>query len=218
VNARRRFRPAARAARDSRFFTRATPAPARGFSLIIAMLMLAVIGLASAAILRNATSGGQVANNDRLQAQASQYAQFALRFCERQFVLPAASREAQVLAAASPSAWTLPASWATRGGRIAHALSATDIGGALQPRVAPQCLMEATSATHVYTVTARGFSADFRAEPGSGATASGSVVWLQATLYTEGDGGGSATPAPGSAGVAPIVRKRLWQQLLTPPF
>ena len=56
----------------------------RGFSLIIAMLMLAVIGLASAAIMRNATSGDQVANNNRLQTQANQYAQLALRFCESQ--------------------------------------------------------------------------------------------------------------------------------------
>ena len=45
------------------------------------MLMLAVIGLASAAIMRNAVSGDQVANNNRLQTQASQYAQLALRFC-----------------------------------------------------------------------------------------------------------------------------------------
>jgi type IV pilus assembly protein PilX len=215
VNARARLRTAARVSRP---VTRATPAPARGFSLVIAMLMLAVIGLASAAILRNAASGDQVANNNRLQTQASQYAQFALRFCERQLALPAASREAQVWAAGSPPAWTLPDSWATRGERIARTLAAADIGGAQQPRVAPQCLMEATAATHLYTVTARGFSGDFRADPLSGATTSGSVVWLQATLHAEGDGGASATPAPGASGAALTVRKRLWQQLLTPPF
>ena len=65
---------------------------ARGFSLIIAMLMLAVIGLASAAIMRNATSGDQVANNNRLQTQANQYAQLALRFCESQLALSSSAR------------------------------------------------------------------------------------------------------------------------------
>ena len=66
---RRRPSAAPRDARAAQARARAL-AGARGFSLIIAMLMLAVIGLASAAIMRNATSGDQVANNNRLQTQA----------------------------------------------------------------------------------------------------------------------------------------------------
>jgi type II secretory pathway pseudopilin PulG len=183
----------------------------RGISLIIAMLMLAVIGLASAAIMRNATSGDQVATNIRLQTQASQYAQLALRYCARQLALAPAARRASVAAAFAdtPPAWTARANWTTGGLDMAHTLTAADIGSSVPPRVPPQCLVEATIVDKVYTVTARGFSPDFRADAGNGATRSGSVVWLQATLYAEdgaGEGGGLS------------VQRRLWQQLLTPPF
>ena len=193
-------------------------ARARGFSLIIAMLMLAVIGLASAAIMRNATSGDQVANNNRLQTQANQYAQLALRWCGRQLALAADARAAPVFAAANPPAWTNARNWiATGGADAAHTLSAADIGGDVQPRVAPQCLMESTAVPDVYTVTARGFSADFRADASTGATRNGSTVWLQATILAQGaDAGAGAGPA--AAGGPLSVRQRLWQQLLTPPF
>ena len=194
---------------------------ARGFSLIIAMLMLAVIGLASAAIMRNATSGNQVANNNRLQTQANQYAQLALRYCERQLALDAGSRAVPLFAATTPPAWTTPQYWTSPGGaRGAHTLGARDIGSTVQPRVAPQCLMESTAAPGVYTITARGFSADFLADPISGATRNGATVWLQATLHAVGEAAGGLDPAaPADAAIGPlIVRQRLWQQLLTPPF
>ena len=190
---------------------------ARGFSLIIAMLMLAVIGLASAAIMRNATSGDQMANSNRLQTQASQYAQLALRFCEIQMAQAPAARSVTMLPVASTAAWTVKDNWTRPGANAAHALAQADIGSATQPQVAPQCLMEATSVPDVYTVTARGFSADFKADPSTGATRSGSTVWLQATILAEGDGsaaGGSPAAAPGPL----LVRQRVWQQLLTPPF
>jgi type IV pilus assembly protein PilX len=192
-------------------------ARARGFSLIVAMLMLAIIGLASAAIMRNATSGDQAANSNRLQTQANQYAQLAMRFCENQLALAPAARTTAVLVAASPAAWTVQRNWTTSGANSAHTLSAADIGSTTQPRVLPQCLMEATAVPDVYTVTARGFSADFRADPATGSTRNGSAVWLQATLYAPGDGGASGTDAAASDS-APTLHQRLWQQLLTPPF
>ena len=196
-------------------------AGAQGFSLIIAMVMLAVIGLASAAIMRNATSGDQAANGNRLQTQANQYAQLALRFCESQMALEPAARGAALLpAAATVPAWTVRDNWTKPGPGAAHTLVATDIGSAVQPRVAPQCLMEATSVPDVYTVTARGFSADFAADPATGATRSGSTVWLQATIFAQGDGaqahGASANAVVASGPLA--IRQRQWQQLLTPPF
>jgi len=182
--------------------------------LIIAMLMLAVIGLASAAIMRNATIGDQVANNNRLQTQASQYAQFALRLCENELALPPASRSVTLMAAASPPAWSAARNWSRTAAGAAHTLAPADLGRSVQVRVAPQCLMEATSLPKVYTVTARGFSADFRADPVTGSTRSGSVVWLQATLYA--DGGATSAAATTAGGLT--VRQRVWQQLLTPPF
>ena len=213
----RRLSAVTRATRE-----RASPvAGARGFSLIIAMLMLAVIGLASAAIMRNATSGDQVANNNRLQTQANQYAQLALRFCEAQMALAPGDRAVTLLPSASTPAWTVHGNWTKPGAGGAHTLAPAEIGGAVLPRVAPQCMVEATALANVYTVTARGFSADYQADKSSGATRSGSTVWLQGTVYAEGDGGVAA--GEGSSGAAaaagPLaIKQRLWQQLLTPPF
>jgi type IV pilus assembly protein PilX len=220
VNDRSRAHPAARNSRLAPARVR-SGARASGFSLIIAMLMLAVIGLASAAIMRNATSGDQVANNNRLQTQANQYAQLAMRYCEAQLASPLTARSASVFPLASPPSWTQQRNWATQGPRTAHTLVARDIGSAVQPRVAPQCMMESAGVANVYTVTARGFSADFRADPRTGSTLNGSSIWLQATVYAEGDGGAtSADPsANGSATDGALsIRQRLWQQLLTPPF
>ncbi len=201
--------PARRASRVTR-----PRAGARGFSLIVAMLMLAVIGLASAAIMRNAISGDQVANSNRLQTQANQYAQLALRFCESQLALASGSRSMALLPAASPAAWSVQRNWTASGTSSAHTLATAEIGSTTQPRVAPQCLMEATDVPNVYTVTARGFSADYRADPATGATRSGSTVWLQATIYATG-----SESAPGvAASGALTVLQRQWQQLLTPPF
>jgi type II secretory pathway pseudopilin PulG len=201
--------------------SRVTRARARGFSLIVAMLMLAVIGLASAAIMRNAVSGDQVANNTRLQAQASQYAQLALRFCQSQLTLPPASRVARLLPAATPPAWTVRRNWGGASGDPAHTLSPAEIGASVQPRVAPQCLAEATNLARTYTVTARGFSADFKADPSTGATRTGSAVWVQATIYADGEPGATGA-APAAVGTVPagplLVRQRTWQQLITPPF
>jgi type IV pilus assembly protein PilX len=188
----------------------------RGISLIVALLLLAVIGIASAAIIRNATSGDQVASNYRLQTQASQYAQLALRFCESQLELPAADRVAALAPApvGAPPAWAGAANWIGGGAHPAHTLAAAEIGGALQPRVAPQCLAEATDTAEVYTVTVRGFSADFHADAKSGATRSGAAVWLQATLVATDRGPVGACTA--DCGLT--VQQRLVQLLLTPPF
>ena len=221
-----RVRPAVRV-RDAGVRPREAPAGARvralrprarGFSLIVAMLLLAVIGLAAAAIMRNATSGDQVANNNRLQTQANQYAQLALRYCENQMALDAATRTVALLAAADPPAWTAHQNWAAGGGaHAARTLAAADLGGTVQPRVYPQCLLEATAVPGVYTITARGFSADWQGDPATGATRNGAAVWLQATLYADG---APADPAAAAAAAnGPLsVRQRLWQQLLTPPF
>jgi type IV pilus assembly protein PilX len=179
-----------------------------GISLIIAMLMLAVIGLASAAIMRNATSADQVSTNNRLQTQASQYAQDALRFCEHQLTLAVSARTVPVFAVATTAAWIAREDWAPGGLRPAYTLGPDDLASAVQPRVAPQCIVDATAAPDVYVVTARGFSPDYRANSATGSTRSGSVVWLQATVLV-------GFP-PGITAV--VVLQRTWQQLLTPPF
>jgi len=188
---------------------------ARGFSLIVAMLMLAVIGLASAAIMRNAVSGDQVANNNRLQTQAGQYAQLALRFCIGQLEQAPEARVARVLPLTTPPAWTMQRNWSDSSAHLGHTLAAAEIGASVQPRVPPQCLVEATSLPDVYTVTARGFSSDFKADASTGATRTGSAMWVQATVHAPGE----APVPPGTVPPGPLsVRERTWQQLLTPPF
>ena len=185
------------------------------------MLLLAVIGLVSAAIMRNAVSGEQAATGNRLQTQASQYAQLALRFCESQLAQPAATRVVALRPVATPATWTSQRHWTSSDANAAHTLAAGEIGSAVQPAIAPQCLVEATAVADVYTVTARGFSADFRADPTTGATRTGSAVWLQATIYATGASApSSASSAAADVATASplIVRQRRWQQLLTPPF
>ncbi len=176
----------------------------RGVSLILSMLMLVLVGLASTAIMRNAISGGQVATNGRLLLQAHQFAQVALRFCERQLTLPPAARAITVVDARATPAWTLPAAWVDGSGMLAHVLAADDNSSPIRPDVAPRCLVEATALPDVFTVTARGFSADFTADPASGRARSGAAVWLQSTVQLADDGA--------------RISQRVWQQWLTPPF
>jgi len=157
----------------------------RGVTLIISMLMLVVIGIMSVAIMRNATSSDQVANNNRLQAQASQAAQMALRFCEDQLVLDATGKVPPIRPFDTSYNWVDKKNWTTGGGHMAYTLTANDVSGGTSnfPAVPPQCISEVSKdRTDVYIVTARGFSNDFRADA-SYATKSGAVVWLQSTVY-----------------------------------
>ena len=157
----------------------------RGISLIIAMLMLVVIGLASAAIIRNATSADRAVNNNRLQTQANQFAQVALRFCESQVLLSVNGQPTVVVVqtpAVSPANWTAKANWFN--GATAHTLSSAEMTGATMPKVFPQCMAEQTAGANarVFTVTARGFSDDFTEDKNDHSTISGSVIWLQSTI------------------------------------
>ena len=163
----------------------------RGVSLIIAMVMLVIIGFISVAIMRNATSSDQVATNNRVQTQANQFAQLALSFCEHQIVATGAEKVITVFdPAPAPAAWTLKPNWLSGGANNAYTLTTANINSAVRPAVMPQCMVEKATdpSGYVYTVTARGFSDDFRADANA-ATVSGSVVWLQSTVYA---------PPPGS--------------------
>ena len=64
---------------DAGFTSRSAQTLQTGVSLIIVLIMLVIIGLTSAAAMRNATSGEKVTNNIRLQNLAQQYAEAALR-------------------------------------------------------------------------------------------------------------------------------------------
>jgi len=169
-------------------------------TLIIAMIMLVIIGFTSVAVMRNTLSTDQVAVGTRSQAQALQYAQAALRWCEMRW--QAAAPTPALLDATTPPHWAVLSNW--RGpSAVAYTLSRADLAatgpGIAFPAHAPQCLSElrAVDGGTVTVTTARGASLDF-SDDARGHTRSGAVVWVQSTA--------AAASGP-----------RAWRQLLTPP-
>ena len=169
---------------------RSRPAPRRrqgGVTLVVAMIMLLVIGVASVALMRASLNTDQVANNSRVQTLARESAQVALRYCETQMELPAAARDAGFAisgTATTPATlWSSLSNW--RGaGKVSFAVPVAAMQSAnssFVPTVLPECLAEfdnsAAPAASV-VITARGFSPDY-AEDAQGHVTAGSVVWLQ---------------------------------------
>lgn len=168
-----------------------------GASLIIVLIMLVIIGITSAAAIRNATSSEKLTNNIRVQNQAQQYAEAALRYCETELAKADASRiitlsEANIVQTAfgANPAWNQTATWLGGGGAAASktVLPVAQINSsdsAFRPVTLPECAVEKqvlADANVAYVITARGFSPDYRAQSGTGLTTNGSVVWLQSTL------------------------------------
>ena len=97
--------------------------------------------------------------------------------------------------ALTPGAWENPVSWtgAVNAGAAAATRTAVPVVeystagvSSYLPARPPECVVETqTRGSPTFTVTvvtARGFSTDYRADAGTGATLSGSVVWLQSIL------------------------------------
>ncbi|QKO22162.1 hypothetical protein [Rhodoferax sp. BAB1] len=168
-----------------------------GVSLIIVMMMLVIIGITSAATIRNATSSEKLTNNIRVQYLAQQYAEAALRYCESELTKPEASRVAtlaevnlvQTTFGGTP-AWSQTGTWTGAGGASAsktvlpeNRIKSTD--SAFRPATLPECVVEKQAMADgnvAYVITARGFSTDYRAASGTGLTTNGSVIWLQSTV------------------------------------
>lgn len=165
---------------------------------MIALILLVVIGLASAAAMRSSVSHEKVVNNLREEVLAQQYAEMALRFCIAEMQNPAST----LLTVTPPPAGTMPVglpagSWNQAGTWFGTntrytSLNATAVAGlasstdsSLHPSQAPQCLVEQVALQSgqapVYVITARGFSPAYQAD-GNGRTVRGSAVWLQAIL------------------------------------
>jgi Tfp pilus assembly protein PilX len=171
-----------------------------GISLIIVLIMVVVIGLTSAAAIRNATSGEKLTDNIRLQNLAQQYAEAALRYCEAELAKADGARvatlaEANIIETAAGAAdaatgWGQSATWTGAGGASASlttvpeaAISSAD--SAFRPATRPQCVVERqlmADANVAYVITARGFSPGYTADAVTGRTLSGSVVWLQSMV------------------------------------
>lgn len=177
-----------------------------GVSLIIVLIMLVIIGLTSAAAIRNATSGEKVTNNIRLQNLAQQYAEAALRYCEVELGkpdtvaapagrlgTPLVEANIQTVVVGGAPLWNQSLTWIGSGGASATktTLPSSQIASAdsaFQPASLPQCVVEKQTTADlsiVYVVTARGFSPDYTADATTGKTLSGSVVWLQSTILLQ---------------------------------
>ena len=199
----------------------------QGASLIIVLVMLVVIGLTSAASLRNASSNERVSHNFRMHWLAEQYAEAALRYCQSQLLLADAQRVSSLQEAAlmpisaSAPGWANPQTWSGSGGAFASLTSVAQSfiessDSAFVPQRLPQCVVErqalpllqngvSVGSADVYVITARGFSPDYRESlPGA---RSGAVVWLQCRLSVQ-------RAAPGDAGT---LADRVWMRIINPP-
>lgn len=168
----------------------------QGVVLVVVLIMLVIIGLTSAAVMRNALTADLVSANVRSETLATEAAQLALTYCEQQLVKGSA---ALVLKSADAEGhWSKldnwldgsangpisPPNWSTRDGSGSAFASAGS--------KAPQCMAEQTTlpgapaaATTdiVVIVTARGFTPDYKEDATKkGRVVSGSAVWLQSTL------------------------------------
>jgi len=176
-----------------------------GFSLIVVMIMLVVIGLTAASAMRGATASQKVTNNVRMDNLAQQYAEAALRYCEAQLQLVDANRVNTLKAANIPTVdmsaagavplWQNVTSWtgaagsggasATRTALPQSQYSTLGLSSSV-PAKAPECVAEtqtiaAATPFTVTVITARGFSPNYVADI-NGNTVAGSVVWLQSIV------------------------------------
>ena len=180
-----------------------------GISLIIVMIMVVIIGLTSAAAIRNATSGERATNNIRLQSLAQQYAEAALRYCESEVIKADADRvatlrEANILEVPFPdplvvppakSPWEISTTWtgspsagdASASKTVLPLAQIKSDDSSVTPATLPQCAAERqvlADGNRVMVITARGFSPGYTANA-DGLTTGGSVVWLQSISYLE---------------------------------
>lgn len=170
----------------------------QGVVLIVVLIMLVIIGLTSAAVMRNALTADLVSANVRAETLATEAAQLALTYCEQQLLKGGTTLVLQAADDTKKGHWSnldnwlegstkppiSPPNWSTRD----DSGSATASAGSK----APQCMAEqttlpgaptGTTSDIVVIVTARGFTPDYAENPKKkGQVVSGSAVWLQSTL------------------------------------
>lgn len=182
----------------ARKMTSRGPHSNRGVSLIIVLILMIIIGITASTAMRNASSEQRATNNQRMEATALQYAEAALRYCEAQMALPVGSRTAATLLGTIPgplapgpltSGWEDPLSWNSPLMSTAGRASSTrtvvpnniiqdNALNTVLPARNPECVVE-TQTGGAMVITARGFSTDYAADPATGVTIRGAVVWLQ---------------------------------------
>ena len=178
-----------------------TSRTSRGVVLVMALILLAVIGVSSALAMRATLFSDMVSKNMRAQNLALQAAELALRHCERQVALDPGS-VVMVSALGVELEWQTEARWTDSALTVPVGRLGTDAGY----RTAPQCLVRLFSVDEflgtfppdpstisaesrgyssdfviLHRITARGFSPDFERDAG-GQPIAGAEVWLQSLM------------------------------------
>ena len=169
---------------------RKSPRGQRGVALIVAMIVLVIIGLTSVSVMRGALSSDQLVNNSRVQTLAAQAAQIALRYCENQANADTLPGGFHLGTSAAPDKlnWLAFDNWASADivNEVPDEYMAT-ADSTFEPSKAPQCIAQCTvladGKTKVLQTNSRGFSPDYSDNDSDGYSDSGSVVWLQSTVY-----------------------------------
>lgn len=180
----------------------------QGLVLVVALILMAVIGVASTAAMRLALTSSTIALGLRAQNEATQAAEVALRWCEVQARLRASgavnglSNDFALLevpaTAETPLFWETLASFTARSRPVPAAIMAAAGMPGLAANQLPRCLAQESvdhkkdiavsdgdlsSKNNVFrqfVITVRAFSPDFRT--GTNGEDGGSEVWLQSTL------------------------------------
>lgn len=173
----------------------------RGVVLIVALILLVVLSMVSAAAIRGSSSAELSTNNARTQTLAMQAAEAALRYCEKATLnfmsgagaTPTLTPEAAPATSATPYRWQTLTNWdgTGSGSNITTLVSAdvndrTDNAGKLYKRY-PECTAQylEPANTKRVVVTARGFGPDVAAITGARAAPVGAEVWLQSVLSAD---------------------------------
>lgn len=154
----------------------------RGVALIVSLVMLALISLTAMAVMRAAQGVDSAASSMRIQLQAQQAAELALRWCERQLLQP----NPAVTVHEPPDTGALWERFDNWSGSMALAATvpAELLSGAASPSYLPQCLAERRvlpGGGEVVDVTARGFSHNYQPDA-LGRTRLGAAAWSQSTV------------------------------------
>jgi Tfp pilus assembly protein PilX len=180
----------------------------QGLVLVVALILMAVIGVASTAAMRLALTSSTIALGLRAQDEATQAAEVALRWCEVQARLQASgavnglSNDFTLLEAPAtvdtPPLWQTLASFTANSRPVPAAIMAAAGMPALGANQLPRCLAQESddlkaepaaadsnlsSKNNVFrqfVITVRAFSPDFRT--GTNGEDGGSEVWLQSNL------------------------------------
>ena len=173
----------------------------RGVVLIVALIMMAVIGVSSAVALKSALSQDQISANQRARSSALQAAETSLRYCEASVTsVNITAAQAAIgrgdIVNAQPG-WTQPATWAGASANVVVVPTSFAIDGSNTTfNRRPECLVEKVEGLRdvqgvmpsdglplpeAYVITARGFSPDYAER--NNTPIAGSVVWLQSTIH-----------------------------------